>query len=138
MASRLRQKGSEDSGETNVDISPLIDCVFILLIFFIVTTTFVEEKGLDVDKPAPSPPTQSQDDQPIVFNVNKDGRIFFRDREIRIGGVIDVVKRELDSEEQAIIIKPADSAQSGMVIQVADTARQAGARNISLARGPAG
>ena len=41
----------DDASETGIDMSPLIDCVFILLIFFIVTTVFVEETGVEVDKP---------------------------------------------------------------------------------------
>ena len=48
--SRFRNR-NEESNDAGVDISPLIDCVFILLIFFIVTTTFVEETGVEVDKP---------------------------------------------------------------------------------------
>ena len=48
---RFYQMTSDDSNETWIDISPLIDCVFILLIFFIVTTTFVDETGVEVDKP---------------------------------------------------------------------------------------
>ncbi|MAW39433.1 MAG: biopolymer transporter ExbD, partial [Kiritimatiellaceae bacterium] len=47
---RFRNRGEDDT-DAGVDISPLIDCVFILLIFFIVTTTFVEETGVEVDKP---------------------------------------------------------------------------------------
>ena len=48
---RFREASGDDSGSSGIDISPLIDCVFILLIFFIVTTTFVEETGVEVDKP---------------------------------------------------------------------------------------
>jgi biopolymer transport protein ExbD len=48
---RFRQLPSDDGGDFGIDISPLIDMVFILLIFFIVTTTFVEETGVEVDKP---------------------------------------------------------------------------------------
>ena len=48
---RFRDSGEGDGGEATVDMSPLIDCVFILLIFFIVTTTFVEETGVEVNKP---------------------------------------------------------------------------------------
>ena len=48
---RFREATSDDSSESGIDISPLIDCVFILLIFFIVTTVFVEETGVEVDKP---------------------------------------------------------------------------------------
>jgi biopolymer transport protein ExbD len=48
---RFREMTAEDNGDVGIDISPLIDCVFILLIFFIVTTTFVEETGVEVDKP---------------------------------------------------------------------------------------
>ena len=48
---RFRDSGSDEGGDTAIDLSPMIDCVFILLIFFIVTTTFVEETGVEVDKP---------------------------------------------------------------------------------------
>ena len=48
---RFKNSSSADSGEPGIDLSPMLDCVFILLIFFIVTTTFVDETGVEVDKP---------------------------------------------------------------------------------------
>ena len=67
--SRLRNSAIDDDDETGIDISPLIDCIFILLIFFIVTTTFVEEDGLEVSKPDAAAALPSDESTSVVFEV---------------------------------------------------------------------
>ncbi len=73
--SRFREMTAEDSGDVGIDISPLIDCVFILLIFFIVTTTFVENTGVQVDKPEAASSVQLEKTS-ILIALTKKVKLF--------------------------------------------------------------
>ena len=83
---RFRDSSEDDGGEAGVDMSPLIDCVFILLIFFIVTTTFVEETGVDVERPEAAT-ASSLDKNSILIALEADGSVVHAGREIGVGGV---------------------------------------------------
>ncbi len=72
---------------TDINISPLIDMVFILLIFFIVTTVFVEESGLDIETPVPSPVKPDIDTEPFVLRITKGGAVYLGEKEIGADGV---------------------------------------------------
>ena len=61
--------------EEGLDLTPLIDCVFLLLIFFMVTTVFIHSKGLDVDLPAQSEATEQQEKKDINIHIDAQGRI---------------------------------------------------------------
>ena len=132
---RFRDNNAGDGGEEAIDISPLIDCVFILLIFFIVTTTFVQEVGFEVDKPEPSSQPQNQDTKAIVLKLDESGRVFCEGRSIGITGVQSEVKRVLQREEAPVIIQSANETPAGLLVRVMDEARLGGAMKISLAKG---
>lgn len=127
------QHTSHDEPETGIDMSPLIDCVFILLIFFIVTTTFVEESGIELDKPQAAPPTKMEEKTTIVLTLTAGGQVLHEGREIGLGGIQTVVKAALRYEEVPIIVQAADDAQSGLLLRVVDEARLAGAPRVSVA-----
>ena len=82
-----RFRASEAEEETQIDISPLIDCVFILLIFFIVTTRFIDESGFTVDKPTPSSEPSDADSESAVFRIDNQGKIFWNDAIIPLSQV---------------------------------------------------
>ena len=88
---RFRQELDQDE-EGGIDMSPLIDCVFILLIFFIVTTVFVEETGVEVDKPQAASAAQLEKTS-ILIAVTADGDVIYGGRNIGVGGVQQLVKR---------------------------------------------
>jgi biopolymer transport protein ExbD len=123
---------SEDSDETGIDISPLIDCVFILLIFFIVTTTFVEETGVEVDKPQAASAVRLEKNS-ILIALTEKGEVVYGKREIGISGVQPLVKRMLQKEDVPVIIQADQSAQSGPLIRIIDEAKLAGATKVSVA-----
>ncbi len=108
MSKRRGLKGADDNVELN--ISPLIDMVFILLIFFIVTTVFVEEEGLDVQKPQPGGRATDESNM-IVFLVNNNGRVLFEGRDIGVGGVRAAVRRETRKEKPPIIVEVENAAE---------------------------
>ncbi len=129
---RFRQSVMDDSDERGIDISPLIDCVFILLIFFIVTTTFVEETGVEVDKPQAASSVQLEKSSILIALTSK-GEVVYGGREIGINGVQPLVKRMLQKEEVPVIIQADSAAQSGLLVRIIDEAKLAGAIKVSVA-----
>ncbi|MGE4490456.1 MAG: ExbD/TolR family protein [Kiritimatiellales bacterium] len=129
---RFRNIGSDEGSDAGVDISPLIDCVFILLIFFIVTTTFVEETGVEVDKPQAASSVQLEKNS-ILLALTEKGEVVYGGREIGISGVQPLVKRMLQKEDIPVIIQADAAAQSGLLVRVIDEAKLAGAVKVSLA-----
>lgn len=130
---RFRDSGGEGSGEGTIDLSPMIDCVFILLIFFIVTTTFVEETGVEVDKPQAASAVQLEKTS-ILIALTAKGEVVYGGREITLGGVTPLVKRMLQGGEELPVIVQADaSAPSGMLVRVIDAAKLGGALKVSVA-----
>lgn len=129
---RFHQMTSDDSSETGIDISSLIDCVFILLIFFIVTTTFVEETGIEVDKPQAASSVRLEKTS-ILIALTQKGEVVYGGREIGISGVRPLVKRMLQKEDVPVIIQADSSAQSGLLVRLIDEAKLAGATKVSLA-----
>ncbi len=124
---------SEEGGEPGVDMSPLMDCVFILLIFFIVTTTFVEESGHQVDKPQAGKSLMSGESTTISLMVHEDGVLTLDGQEIRIGTVRTEVKRRLQEDKEApVIITTATNAKTGQLVRVIDEAKLGGAEKISI------
>ena len=132
---RFSQLTSEDDGETGIDISPLIDCVLILLIFFIVTTTFGEETGVEVDKPQAASSVQLEKTS-ILIALTEKGEVVYGGREIGISGVQPLVKRMLQKEDVPVIIQADSGAQSGLLVRVIDEAKLAGAVKVSVATRP--
>ncbi len=129
---RFRQISSDDSNEAGIDISPLMDCVFILLIFFIVTTTFVEETGIEVDKPQAASSVKLEKTS-ILIALTEKGEVVYGGREIGISGIQPLVKRMLQKEDVPVIVQADTSAQSGMLVRVIDEAKLAGALKVSVA-----
>lgn len=127
---RRYQQQNQDSG---IDISPLIDMVFILLIFFVVTTSFVQETGVEVSKPHASS-SQHLDNGNILIAVTKEGTIHFANEQIEI---IDVRARVIKAAENqpnanVVIVSDKDS-RTGLVIEVLDECKKAGIENVSIA-----
>jgi biopolymer transport protein ExbD len=122
-----------DSEEVNdINVSPLIDMVFILLIFFIVTTTFVEETGVEVDKPQAAS-AAALNKNSILLAVTAEGRVVYGGQDIGINGVRALVKRMTTQEEVPVIIQADKNASAGVVVRVIDEAKLGGAKNVSIA-----
>lgn len=126
------RSNTADNSEAGVDISPLIDCVFILLIFFIVTTTFVEETGVEVDKPQAASSVQLEKTS-ILLAITDKGEIVYGGREIGIAGVQPLVKRMMQKEEVPVIVQADQNVQAGLLVRVIDEAKLAGAEKVSIA-----
>lgn len=129
---RIRQMTRDDGGEGTIDISPLIDCVFILLIFFIVTTTFVEETGVEVDRPQAASAMRLEKNS-ILIALTEKGEIVYGGREIGIAGVQSLVKRMLQKEDVPVIVQADKNSQSGLLVRIIDEAKLGGATKVSVA-----
>jgi biopolymer transport protein ExbD len=129
---RFRSSSSDDSSEGAIDMSPMIDCVFILLIFFIVTTTFVEETGVEVDKPQAASAVRLEKTS-ILIAITHKGEVVYGGREIGIGGVQPLVRRMLQQEDVPVILQADAAVQSGLLVRVIDEAKLAGATKVSIA-----
>jgi biopolymer transport protein ExbD len=129
---RFRGIAAEDTSDAGVDISPLIDCVFILLIFFIVTTTFVEETGVEVDKPQAASSVQLEKTS-ILLALTEKGEVVYGGREIGLSGVRQLVKLMLQKEDIPVIIQADAAAPAGTLVHVIDEAKLGGATKVSLA-----
>jgi len=130
---RFRDYTRESSSEGGVDMSPMIDCVFILLIFFIVTTTFVEEAGVEVDKPEAAS-SVSLDKNSCIFALTAKNEVFFDNRNVGIASVRSIVARKiLKDKDTPVIVQVDKDASAGMLTRVIDEAKLGNAPKVSIA-----
>jgi biopolymer transport protein ExbD len=130
---RFRDSGSDEEGEPGIDMSPMMDCIFILLIFFIVTTTFVEETGIEVDKPQAASAVNLEKTS-ILIALTAGGQVVYGGQDIGLGGVQSLVRRTLAKDPAVPVIIQADAqAQSGQLVRVIDEAKLGGAQKVSIA-----
>ena len=122
---RQRANQGESSGEIN--ISPLIDVVFILLIFFIVTTVFVDETGVKVDKPRAAS-QQDIEKESILIGITAEGGVYYGGREIGIGGVRAVISRLQQEKQRPVVIQADRETDTEKTIEVLDEAKIGGAQ----------
>lgn len=116
-----------------IDISPLIDVVFLLLIFFIVTTVFVKETGVEISKPRAAT-SQDLDRQSILIAITSEGRVWQGGREIGMDGVRAVVAALIqETPGTPVIIRADESTPTQATVTVIDNAKLAGATSVSLA-----
>jgi biopolymer transport protein ExbD len=117
---------------SDINVSPLIDMVFILLIFFIVTTVFVEETGTDVDKPQAASAVNLEKNS-ILLALTSKGQIVYGGKEIGVGGVRPLVRRLTQQESMPVIIQVDKNANAGLLVRVIDESKLGGAKNVSIA-----
>lgn len=118
--------------ETKVDLSPMIDCIFILLIFFIVATVFVEEKGLQASKPDAAAAKSEEESETVVVRITADNKVFVQDEEIRMSEVAGRVQSSLVDPETPVVIRAHESSDHGVFVGVWDAARRGGAEMLSF------
>ena len=119
-------------GEPGIDMSSMLDCVFILLIFFIVTTTFVDERGIEVERPTPSAGGDSPKPT-VALVVDKAGNVIHEGRKVAVSAVGAIVQRAIAREDIPVVISAEREAPAGVVVQVMGEARAAGASKVNLA-----
>ncbi|MFK7731661.1 MAG: ExbD/TolR family protein [Pseudomonadales bacterium] len=127
IASRRIVQDNDD-----IDLTPMLDVVFIMLIFFVVTATFVIEQGLDVQRPDPGT-TSTSSSEPIVFEIYASGEIWLAKRRIDKLSVRSNVEQLLARDPgRAVIVSTALATPTSVFVPVLDYARMGGAASVSL------
>jgi biopolymer transport protein ExbD len=130
MARHPRLEESSESADIN--LSPMIDCIFILLIFFIVTTVFVEEPGIEVVKPDATI-DQDLERNSIIIAISADNKVVYGGKELGVSGVGARVRQLLTREELPVIIEADTHTAHGVFSAVWSEVKNAGAKKISVA-----
>jgi len=133
MASRL-QRRLENQQAQGIDMSPLLDVVFILLIFFIVSTVFVKETGVEVDKPQ-AISAQKLDQMAIMLAITRTGEVVYDSANIgvSVSGVRSTVEQLLMKEQRPVVIQVDKAVRSELLVEVIDEAKLAGADTVNIA-----
>ena len=126
-------KNRESSEEAGVNPSPMIDMVFILLIFFVVTAVFVEESGFELRTPESRELVREEELPPLGITIDEQNRIFFEKELISLHAIRPKIAHKLDlSPELDVIVRAAPLADAGWMVEVLDQVRLGGVELISL------
>jgi biopolymer transport protein ExbD len=122
---KIGKPQAEESAE--IDLTPMLDVVFIMLIFFIVVASFLKESGIEVVRPDDNQPDDPNDSVSILFEVAADGQIWMENRRVDERAIRAVVQRILAEDPQApMTVKVAKGATAGVPVAVIDAGREAG------------
>ncbi|ATP10894.1 MULTISPECIES: ExbD/TolR family protein [Aeromonas] len=130
----MRKRHSASSAdEAAIDMTPMLDIVFIMLIFFIVTTSFVKEAGVEINRPSANT-AETVKKGNIMVAVRENGQVWVDKRMVEVGAVRANIERlRAENPEGAVVIQADVESRSGVVVQVMDQIRMAGVQNISIA-----
>ena len=127
-----RRHTETDSAESDIDITPMLDIVFIMLIFFIVTTSFVKESGVTVSRPSAQTAEEKKGNN-ILVAIKPNGEIWIDRRAIDVRAVRANIERlKAQNPEGAVIIQADEYSNTGVLVKVMDQVRLAGITNISI------
>jgi biopolymer transport protein ExbD len=116
-----------------INIAPLLDMVFILLIFFVVTTSFSRQTGVDIERPQAATATRI-DKENLMIAVTREGTIHIHDRQVDLPMVGTIVRKTLSGAPDTSVVLVADrEARTGIAVDVIDECRLAGAKKIAIA-----
>jgi len=116
----------KEKSRMSINLTPLIDVLFILIIFFAVSSTFLEQPGIELDLPK-AKSSEGHTTQRVIIYVDKDKNIFLNDNIVSINNLIDEVKKLSDVRKDKSIVLKADAAvPHGLVITIMDLLRQQG------------
>ena len=129
----MRRKNRRLQEEAGLDLTPMMDIVFIMLIFFIVTTSFVKETGIEVNRP--NADTAERDEKGnILVAISQNNEIWIDKRRVDLKAVRANIERlKIEYPEGSVIIQADKEARSGLLVETMDQIRLAGVQNISIA-----
>ncbi len=127
---RLYQQYDDESA---IDITPMLDIVFIMLIFFVVTSSFVKESGIDVNRPSAST-AERKETGSILVAISMDNNVWIDKRRVDPDAIRPNIERlHAENPEGAVVIQADKASTSGLLVKVMDQIRLAGVTNISIA-----
>lgn len=122
---------------THLDMAPLIDVVFLLLIFFMLTSTFLVQEAIDLDLPEAATGDPSEE-QRLVVSLDREGAVTLNGDSVELDDLQDKVESLLEEPDQQITLRTDENAPVRDMVRVMDEIRAAGGRNIALATEPDG
>ena len=130
---RIVARATADEDESAIDITPMLDVVFIMLIFFIVTATFVKEAGIDVNRPDAATAIK-QEKANIMIAINENNEIWIDRRQVDIRSVRPNIERlHAENPQGSVVIQADKESKTDTLIKVLDAARSAGVFNVAIA-----
>ena len=129
----MRRRRQHTVEESEVDLTPMLDVVFIMLIFFIVTASFVKESGIDVTRPSAATAEMKQRGN-ILIAITANDQIWIDKRQVDPRAVRANVERlHAENPQGAVVIQADKDSKNGLLVVVMDAARLAGVNNVSIA-----
>jgi biopolymer transport protein ExbD len=122
----------EEEDTPEINLSPMIDCIFILLIFFIVTTVFVEEQGIQVNKPDASASASPEESESLTLEITANDKILFEGREVSLADVTRRVKNGVGRGDVPVMLKAHELSSHGVFVAVWNAARRGGAEKLAF------
>lgn len=133
--SRRKRKIQDDGDKAEIDLTPMLDVVFIMLIFFIVTASFVKESALNVNVPEDNnqPPPPPSENSTILVTIDKQNEVFIDGRRVDIRSVRSLVaQKSAANPGGGVVVRAHEDAHTETYISIADAARDANVYDISL------
>ena len=130
MEFNLPSRKKKDMG---IEMGPLMDIVFILLIFFVVTSSFTRETGVDVTKPQAQTASQLEKEN-LLIAITREGTIHMNERQVDLASLQDILKQSLSKnpDRESVVIADKE-AETGVLVQVIDMCNLAGVKKVSIA-----
>ena len=129
----MRRKRVRQEEDADIDITPMLDIVFIMLIFFIVTATFVKESGIDVSRPDAETAVK-QNRVAILIAIRDNNEIWINRRKVDLASVrANVEKLHAENPQGGAVIQADRQAETGVLVEIMDQVRLAGVGAISIA-----
>ena len=129
----MRRRRSKTQDEEEVNLTPMLDVVFILLIFFIVTASFVKESGMDINRPDAAMAVRKERGN-ILVAITPSGQIWIDRRQVDVRAVRANIERlHAENPQGAVVIQADRESKNGLLVEVMDAAKLAGVENISIA-----
>jgi biopolymer transport protein ExbD len=129
----MRRQRRTSVEEEEVNLTPMLDVVFIMLIFFIVTASFVKESGMDINRPNAATAVKKERGN-ILIAITPTGQIWIDRRQVDVRSVRANIERlHAENPQGAVVIQADREAKNGLLVEVMDAAKLAGVENISIA-----
>ena len=124
---------AEEEEDNEINLTPMLDVVFIMLIFFIVTATFIKEAGIDVNRPG-AISAESQEDAAILIAISENDEIWIDRKETDPRALKPIIERlHLENPKGSIVIQADEESTNEMLVIVMEAAKSAGVTNVAIA-----
>ena len=129
----MRRRRSRNEEESEVNMTPMLDVVFIMLIFFIVTASFVKESGIDISRPDAATAERKERGN-ILIAITENDQIWMDRRQVDPRALrANIERMHAENPQGSVVIQADVNSKNGLLVQVMDAARSAGVPNVSLA-----